>query len=64
MLQEGESLHPTLPEDDNVRYEYDSSTSRKIMKCMPGPIHGYAQRYSIKRVAAVMDSPVAMRLRT
>lgn len=55
MFHEWESLHPTLQEDDNTRYEYDSSMSRMIVKCMPGPIHDSVQGYFIKRVAATMD---------
>lgn len=55
MFQEWESLHPTLQEADNARYEYDSFTSRTIVQCMSGPIHDSVQGYFIRRVIATID---------
>lgn len=55
MLQEWESIHPTLREADHVRYEYDSAMQRMIVQCMPGPIHDSVQGYFIKCVTTTMD---------
>lgn len=55
MFQEWESLHPTLQEADNARYEYDSFMTRMIVQCMPGPIHDSVQGYFIRLVITAID---------
>lgn len=52
MLNAWESLHPSLPEADDVRYEYDSITRNMIIKCMPTPIHDSLQVYFTRRITA------------
>lgn len=48
------SLHPDLIEDPTVRYEYNSLTSRMIVKCMPYPIHDSLQIFMCQRITEAL----------